>query len=129
MGKKSAIVLMLLTAFMPACESLTGDDPAAPVRAVIVFVTPSPTPLPTATPEPTSTNVPVATAMPVVSVVSMEATEPPTAPPPPSATPEPTPTATPEPDWLNTVGRTGDELVYLGNPDAPVTLIDYSDFL
>ena len=44
-------------------------------------------------------------------------------------TPAPTPTPTPEPDWLNTVGRTDDGLVYLGNPEAPVTMIDYSDFM
>jgi hypothetical protein len=43
--------------------------------------------------------------------------------------PEPTATPTPEPDWTNTVGRTADNLVYLGNPEAPVTLIDYSDFM
>ena len=51
----------------------------------------------------------------------------------PTATPLPeptaTPTPTPEPDWLATFGRTGDGLMYLGNPDAPVTVIDYSDFL
>jgi hypothetical protein len=32
-------------------------------------------------------------------------------------------------DWLNNVGRTADNLMYLGNPNAPVTVIDYSDFL
>jgi hypothetical protein len=43
--------------------------------------------------------------------------------------PEPTATFTPEPDWLNHFGRTADNLMYLGNPAAPVTLIDFSDFL
>jgi hypothetical protein len=32
-------------------------------------------------------------------------------------------------DWLTVEGKTADNLAYLGNPDAPVTIIDYSDFL
>ena len=32
-------------------------------------------------------------------------------------------------DWLTVEGTTTDNLTYLGNPDAPVTIIDYSDFL
>jgi hypothetical protein len=32
-------------------------------------------------------------------------------------------------DWLTVEGKTADNLAYLGNPNAPVTLIDYSDFL
>jgi hypothetical protein len=32
-------------------------------------------------------------------------------------------------DWLTVEGKTADNLPYRGNPDAPVTLIDYSDFL
>ena len=32
-------------------------------------------------------------------------------------------------DWLTVEGKTADNLFYLGNPEAPVTLIDYSDFL
>ncbi|NJN98506.1 MAG: hypothetical protein HC875_32665 [Anaerolineales bacterium] len=32
-------------------------------------------------------------------------------------------------DWLAVEGKTADNLFYQGNPDAPVTLIDYSDFL
>lgn len=34
-----------------------------------------------------------------------------------------------ETDWLTVEGKTDANLVYLGNPDAPVTMIDYSDFL
>ena len=32
-------------------------------------------------------------------------------------------------NWLNVEGKTGDNLAYLGNPAAPITIIDYSDFL
>ncbi|MEM7134057.1 MAG: hypothetical protein AAF702_47645 [Chloroflexota bacterium] len=32
-------------------------------------------------------------------------------------------------NWTNVQGRTDDGLAYIGNPDAPVTFIDYSDFL
>lgn len=44
---------------------------------------------------------------------------------------ETTPTVAPteEIDWRTVEGKTKDNLTYLGNPDAPVTIIDYSDFL
>ncbi|MDH3675865.1 MAG: hypothetical protein OES12_10250 [Anaerolineae bacterium] len=32
-------------------------------------------------------------------------------------------------NWLTVEGKTSDNLAYLGNPDAPITIIDYSDFL
>jgi hypothetical protein len=32
-------------------------------------------------------------------------------------------------NWLTVEGKTDDNLAYLGNPNAPVTIIDYSDFL
>ncbi|RME48318.1 MAG: disulfide bond formation protein DsbA, partial [Caldilineae bacterium] len=44
----------------------------------------------------------------------------------------PTPSPTPEPatvDWLSVEGKTADGRIFLGNPDAPVTIIDYSDFM
>lgn len=34
-----------------------------------------------------------------------------------------------EVNWLTVEGKTEDDLTYLGNPDAPITMIDYSDFL
>jgi hypothetical protein len=42
---------------------------------------------------------------------------------------EPDPAVQAEVDWLAVEGKTGDNLAFLGNPDAPVTMIDYSDFL
>jgi len=32
-------------------------------------------------------------------------------------------------NWLTVEGKTDDNLAYLGNPAAPITIIDYSDFL
>lgn len=32
-------------------------------------------------------------------------------------------------NWLTVEGKTADNLTFLGNPAAPVTIIDYSDFL
>ena len=32
-------------------------------------------------------------------------------------------------NWLTVEGKTDGDLAFLGNPDAPVTIIDYSDFL
>jgi hypothetical protein len=51
-----------------------------------------------------------------------------------TATVESTPTAA-EPvaaetvDWLSVEGKTDDDYTYRGNPDAAVTILDYSDFL
>jgi hypothetical protein len=46
----------------------------------------------------------------------------------PTNTPVP-PTPTPEPDWLNHFSRTAENLAVMGNPNAPVTMMDYSDFM
>lgn len=67
----------------------------------------------------------------------LAATEPPEAEPVavnPTATSEPVPTPTEavaaaEVDWLTVEGRTENDLPALGNPDALVTVIDYSDFM
>lgn len=34
-----------------------------------------------------------------------------------------------EVDWLTNEGQTEDGFAFLGNPDAPITVVDYSDFL
>jgi hypothetical protein len=44
------------------------------------------------------------------------------------ATPQPT-AVVPPGDLVYTSGRNDDGTYFLGEPDAPVTLIDYSDFL
>ncbi|HEX9921217.1 MAG TPA: hypothetical protein VGD99_01015 [Anaerolineae bacterium] len=47
----------------------------------------------------------------------------------PASEAEPDPAVQAEVNWLTVEGKTGDNLAFLGNPDAPVTMIDYSDFL
>lgn len=106
--------LALLLLLMAGCGPATPQQPAvgenpAPVAAVEVTATPIPvdTPAPTDTPEPAPTTAePTATAQPVA---------------------EPAPTSTPEPDWTQ-VAALVDGLYILGNPNAPIRLIDYSDF-
>ena len=121
---------------MKAKRPAIDEPPYAPVEPTedasieVAFVTPSPTTPPTDTPVPTPTQVveptPVPTELaPATDTPASEPTRPPTDTP----IPESTATFTPEPDWLNSVGRTVDNLVYLGNPEAPVTIIDYSDFM
>lgn len=77
--------------------------PTKPLQATLGSSQPAP-PSPTPSPEPTMT-------------------------PTQTSTPAPTPTPTPEPDWLNSVGRTDQQVMSVGNPAAPVRLIDFSDFM
>lgn len=87
----------------------------------------SPTPTPSIQPP----SVPAATQR-TEEIISKPAS--PTAAPPtvtiePTPTPLPPPTPTVEVNWLEVSGKTEDGLAYLGNPDAPVTVIDYADFM
>lgn len=132
--KRSIIIvwLMLLPGLL-GCGLLAGLAPGQPAEdgsTGAAFVTASPTFPPPDTPAPTPTQVVESTPGPTELAA---ATDTPVPEPTLSATdtpmPEPTATFTPEPDWLNSVGRTADNLVYLGNPEAPVTIIDYSDFM
>lgn len=82
----------------------------------------------TAVPTPTAT----ATKAPTALAVSTATPQPPTA----TAPAEPTAVAAnptlPAPTATTAVeqnGRTADGAYFLGHPDAPITLIDYSDFL
>ena len=109
---------------LSSCGSQTRPDlDIAPVSALLVL------PMPTATSKPTRTPSPSPSATPTQAIALLPTKKPspkPTA----TETPLPEPTATPTPvNWLENTGRTADNLIYLGNPDAPVTLIDYSDFL
>ena len=114
----SVLILFLVT----TCGVTTPEPPVAQPPAV----TPTNTPTVVA-----ATHTPA--AEPTQAVVEATITK-------PETVIEPTPTTTAEMatevaptsevvDWLIIEGKTADNLAYLGNPDAPVTLIDYSDFL
>jgi len=111
-------ILILLT----AC----GATPTAVVAPDI----PTPTSAPADTPisEATQTDTPIVevnTPTPeLVAEAPTEVMEEPT-----EVVEEPIVAPTEEIDWRTVEGKTESNLTYLGNPDAPVTIIDYSDFL
>ena len=75
--------------------------------------TPVPDAEPTAVPEPTATSAEAVSPLPT-----------------PTEEPAPTPTSEPEPvDWSDTESSTAEGYYELGNPDAPMLILDYSDFL
>lgn len=99
-------ILLACLLLIAACGSATPEQPAAgenvaPVAVVEATATPIPTEPPAATA--TSESAPVA------------------------AEQAPTSTPEPEPDWTQTATLV-DGLYVLGNPNAPIRLIDYSDF-
>ena len=104
--------LLLITACGPAApEQPAASENVAPMAVVEATATSIPIepPAPTATSEPAPAAVePTATTQPVA---------------------EPAPTNTPEPeaDWTQTASLV-DGLYVRGNPNAPIRLIDYSDF-
>jgi hypothetical protein len=131
--KKFAILVTGMLFAMPACAGGTAPQDIAPLAEA---------PIATATtaPDPTATNnanlpTPTATMQPVQGIPSGVLAAGPSATPPqsPTMTPSPLPTATVTPtpniDWATVTGRTTEGLNYLGNPRAPVTMIDFSDFM
>lgn len=123
MQRWERLVLAIFLLIGSACSAQTKpDSDIAPVAALWVL----PTRIATATA--TATSVP-ATPIPAPPLIALlTATPSPELTPTDTPTPEPTPTPTPE-NWLESVGRTADNLMFMGNPAAPVTMIDYSDFL
>jgi len=121
----SILVSLLLVACSgdkPATETdlpSTAQVTATKISAVETLV-PPPTDNPPATVEPTTT---VPTVVPTSTL--LEAVEPTALPTltPPSLTGE-------EPPSVQVIsGQTGEGAFFLGDPNAPVTVIDYSDFL
>jgi hypothetical protein len=129
--KTLKIVAIIALFALPGCGANTvrlDIDPVAEVAVATATLAPVATP--TNLPElPAVTREPV--EMPTLGGAAAE----------PTATPAPlptmaflptvtlTPTPTPEPDWSTVSGRTAEGLNYLGNPQAPVTMIDFSDFM
>lgn len=129
MPKSVLDILIILILLLPACSPAMVSNPSPP-EATPTEIPVSTLPPPTATPTP-SPLPPTATPSSLNSPGFLSSPTP--SPSPPTATPSPeptvTPTSTPTPDWLNSFGRTADNLMYLGNPNAPVTLVDFSDFM
>jgi outer membrane biosynthesis protein TonB len=140
MMKRWIFALILSLAFLlPACGVSPQPDIAAveeavpPATATVVVNTPTteatvpvveetqPSPVETAT-----NAVEPATQAPEPTEVVVTPTEPAEV---PTTETEPEPAVQAEVDWLTVEGKTADNLAFLGNPDAPVTMIDYSDFL
>lgn len=120
----TSIVCLLLA----ACSGrLTGGTDIPPNSGAVAFPTPPATatePPPTSKPTSSLATAPLARAIIAPATKTPRPLHTPTKTP----SPQPIPTSTPV-DWLNTVGRTEDQLITLGNPNAPVTMIDYSDFM
>ena len=118
----SRISLLLLSCYLvlTACSADTTPLTAAPTQA----------PQPTSTPILASTLPPEPTATP--EAVSETLPDPSSAETPMStsaSTPEPEPTAETQVDWLAVEGQTAEGYAYRGNPDAPIAVTDFSDFL
>lgn len=109
------IVLLLLLLLLTACGLPSASEPTAPTSARLPSVTPA---LATHTPLPTQiiTLVPAPTRMPTVT---------------------PLPTATPEVVWSDAgpitasmaqLGLSGAGYAALGDPQAPITVVEFTDF-
>jgi hypothetical protein len=97
-------VLLFLCWLLAACgETAPVPTPTTPAQEAAVAATATPLPTPT---------------------TAVEAV-----PESPVATPDEVAAAPAETDWLLVEGKTAENLAFLGNPEAPVTLVDYSDFL
>jgi hypothetical protein len=117
------IPLLVFILFLVTACSVTETEtpvaqplPATPISAPTIAAT---THTPAAEPTQGVVEATVAIPQPVAKSTTVATTE-------IVAATTPTPEAV---DWLTVEGKTADNLTYLGNPDAPVTLIDYSDFL
>jgi len=143
---KMTLILAIGGLFLTACGNSTNSIPATetdvePTNEVsnIAELAAQPaitTVLPTATepadmPPPDPTLEPTATAEREANTAQANQGEVATATPEPTYTPtsEPTPTPTEVVDWLTVSGKIEGGYNYLGNPDAPITMIDFSDFL
>lgn len=121
MKNRSILQMVSFILLLSGCSAYGLVAPAPPE--------PSPTPIAVSTlAPPTATLEPTVTAtVPESQPTATETSPPLTAT--PTETALPAPTFTPEPDWLAFSGRTEDGLMFLGNPEAPIKMIDFSDFM
>lgn len=135
MTRQIVLILLLSVLLLAACGGQDIVEPAAEITA-LPQADSSPTatennaPLPTETPEPEA-EVPTdgPTSVPVEEKAQAGEPEAPVADPSPTATIEPTIEVESPPETLVVSGQTADGAYFYGNPDAPVILFDYSDFL
>ncbi len=126
MKRYSPVVFILLAMALLAVAcggTVANTAPTATPPPPTEKPAPSPTPEPTETPLPPTATAAKAPSPAATDAVAMEK---PTVAPTDTVAP---PSPTPAPDWLSVEGRTADGLPTLGNPDAPVVVVDYSDFL
>lgn len=128
-------VAVLMLSLLAACRNNTVPEPQA-----VASPTPedTPTAVAEAVDEASATNTPTIVPDPTATAtLVIQPTEPgaepveeatPTEVAGPSLADTPTPTVEVV-NWLDVEGQTDSGQYYLGNPDAPVTMIDYSDFL
>lgn len=118
MMKRAAPLYLCLIWLLAACSSTqpAADAPSpAPTAEAAVQSTSTAVATTAAVATAMPTNTPAATAA-VTAIVT--------------TTPPPSPTATPTTAAAQIVsGRTDEGVFFLGDPNAPVTMIDYSDFL
>ena len=119
---RSLALFILALLLMAGCGAATPEQPAASENiAPVVVAEATATRQPTADPQPTAPPAPTNTPEPATVAAEPTATAQPVAEAAPTATPEPAP------DWTQTATLI-DGLYVRGNPNAPIRLIDYSDF-
>ncbi len=119
MSKLKNLFWLRFLGLLAACAPAAEEPPAVEATAVSQTV-------PTAAP--TNTSLPPTTTPAAATVAEATADTPSTFTPVPTESPLVLPTATPE-TAVVMFGRTSEGAYFHGDPDAPVTIIDYSDFL
>ena len=129
MKRLTFLILLTTVLLLAACGGQQIAEPAAEIAAPLEEL---PSPPLTATALPTGTSAPppeAPTGAPTSAPVEEELQEKPTAGPEPTATIEEV-LEVEEPAPLQVIsGQTAEGAYFYGDPDAPVTLFDYSDFL
>lgn len=111
---------------LPACGGAAPEPPPAPVEAPAESAAPTNTAAPVEAAVPTEAAPP--TEVPTAVVAATEAATAAAAPAAPTEEPA-AEVAAADVDWLTNEGQTEEGFAFLGNPDAPIVLQDYSDFL
>jgi protein-disulfide isomerase len=122
---KQSLALLLLLFVLSACGGTTAEPVAPSPQAVEMTEIPAPTAVPT----PTSAPAAPSTVIAAEATKTVEATTPTVETAAELPELEAEVGAADEPDWLTVEGKTDEGLTYLGNPNAPITILDYSDFL